>query len=340
VRALAAKLLRALLAIAGPLAWRLWRGPRLLILMYHRVLPAGHPALAGEQPGMYVTPESLRMHLAVLKRHFTLVHLDDWLAAAERGAPLPRSACAITFDDGWRDNFEFAWPELRAAGAPATLFLVADFIGSAYRFWPNRLASALGATPVPRLREALPSRLARLFEDAGVFEGSGGSALSAAATERAIAACKQLTDREAEAEIDALTAALGTPDSPGTRDLLDWDEIQVLSRSGLVRFGSHTRHHCRLTANLPADVLQDEVEGSRAALAQRLAQPVPLFCYPNGDHCEAAVEAVKSNYRAAVTTRRGWNDARSDRFTLRRVGVHEDIAHEPRGFLARLTAWI
>jgi len=339
MRSLAAKLLRALLGACAPLAWRFGRRPRLLILMYHRVLPAGHPALADEQPGMYVTPQTLKMHLAVLQRHFTLVHLDDWLRAARDGAALPRNACALTFDDGWRDNFDFAWPELKAARAPATIFLVTDRVGSSYRFWPNRLAALSGAVDAPRLRAALSAKLAALFEAGGVFAATGDGPLAAAAVDRAIAACKSLTDAEAEAEIGALAEALGTAGNTG-RDLLDWNEVEALASSGLVRFGSHTRRHCRLTGNVPAAEMRDEIDGSREVLARRLESPAPLFCYPNGDHAPAAVAMVRTCYEAAVTTQRGWNHPRSDRFTLRRVGVHEDIAHDERGFIARLTALV
>ena len=69
--------LRSAAVVAGPHRWR--RGPCLLALTYHRVLPAGHLDRASEQPGMLLTPELLAMHLETLGKHFTPVHLDDWL---------------------------------------------------------------------------------------------------------------------------------------------------------------------------------------------------------------------------------------------------------------------
>jgi hypothetical protein len=131
-----------------PLAWSLRREPMLLVLMYHRVLPANHPDRPFEQPGMFVSPETLDLHLSVLKRHFELVHLDDWVKRAAAGKALPRMACAITFDDGWRDNYDHAFPVLRKHGAPAVIFLVSTLTGTETQFWPNRLTQRLLAMPL------------------------------------------------------------------------------------------------------------------------------------------------------------------------------------------------
>src|SRR5690606_9889814 len=90
----------------GPQRWP-GRGPRLWVLMYHRILPLDDARARVEEPGMIVTPTTFAMHLRVLRRHFQFVQLADWLAAREQGQPLPARACAVTFDDGWRDNHEF-----------------------------------------------------------------------------------------------------------------------------------------------------------------------------------------------------------------------------------------
>ena len=114
----------------APLAWSAGRARRLLVLMYHRVLPDDHPDRLTEQPGMFVSPRTLDLHLATLRRYFELVHLDDWLKRAASGAELPRLSCALTFDDGWRDNYEYGFPVLQRYQAPATIFLVSGSIAT------------------------------------------------------------------------------------------------------------------------------------------------------------------------------------------------------------------
>jgi peptidoglycan/xylan/chitin deacetylase (PgdA/CDA1 family) len=73
---------------------------------------------------MYVAPETLRMHIEVAREFFDIVHLDDWLAAEKAGKANRRPACALTFDDGWRDNFDFAFPILQQTNTPAAAQVV------------------------------------------------------------------------------------------------------------------------------------------------------------------------------------------------------------------------
>jgi len=315
-------LVQAAAAQVAPVGWRLRRSASLLVLMYHRVLPADHPDLEFEEPGMFVSPQTLRMHLGILKREFELVHLDDWLAEAGSGRKMPRRACAITFDDGWRDNYQYAYPLLRETGAPATIYLVSDLIGTCYSFWPNRLSRLLRGgheeVLMPLLRERLSATTA----------GDSNDVL--------IAKCKaSCSDAEMNQLLDVAERSIGTAASI-ERDLMDWEEIREMAGSGLVRFGSHTRRHTRLRVDVSVDSLRDEIAGSQQLLAENLGAPPRTFCYPNGDHSPEAVAMVRERYLGAVTTQRGWNSPASDRWLLQRVGVHEDVSKTANQFVSRL----
>jgi peptidoglycan/xylan/chitin deacetylase (PgdA/CDA1 family) len=326
---------RAVRRLAGRLApslWRLRHGNSLLILTYHRVLPPAHADREVEQPGMYVAPETLAMNLEVIKRHFDLMHLSEWLGRRASGQALPRRACCITFDDGWRDNYQHAFPVLRAARAPATIFLVAGFIGTRYEFWPNRLARLLQSAGTSAAG-AGSTRLAQLLSGISAKPGEPDGAL----IDRAIQHCKSVPD---STMIELLDEAEGhRPDSaPVTgRSLLDADEIRAMRDSGCIDFGSHSVRHTRLVEGLDAQSLNHEVVESRSMLEKLLARPVELFCYPNGDVSATALRAVRDTYRAAVTTQRGWNTPSADPYLLRRMTIHEGVAADPRSFLARVS---
>ncbi len=326
------KLLRRTLGLAAPVVWRTRPRPSLTILTYHRILPAGHPARLTEQPGMYVSPDTLAMHLQVLKQHFALIDLGEWLSLRAAGAVLPDRACCITFDDGWRDNFEYGLPVLVAAGVPATVFLVADFIGSAYRFWPNRLAQLLGRLSA-RDMPLLPDELSALLVRAG-FVPTGMAEI--VQIDQVINACKGLSDAAMIGLLDAAETLVPVVAEAGSRDLLDEAEILAMRDSGLVQFGSHSRRHTRLLPELTALQLDDELRESRSRLEQMIGRPVDIFCYPNGDCSPAALALARTAYRAAVTTVSGWNQPHSDLHLLRRLSVHEDIAADKASFLARV----
>jgi len=102
---------------------------RALVLMYHRVLDDGEE-VNGVDPGMFVKRGSFEAQLALLSERYTIVTIDaigDWLAGRAR---FERPPCALTFDDGWADNYTIAFPLLQRFGATATIFLVTGAIGS------------------------------------------------------------------------------------------------------------------------------------------------------------------------------------------------------------------
>ena len=57
------------------------------------------------------------------------ITLDEMMDAAESGAPLPAKPVVITLDDGYVDNYEYAYPILKKYGFKATIFLINDFTG-------------------------------------------------------------------------------------------------------------------------------------------------------------------------------------------------------------------
>lgn len=91
------------------------------ILMYHHVSPT---------PGLVtVSPENFAAQMEWLARkgwHTITTHeLEDFLA----GKPLPAKSVMITFDDGYLDNYVYAYPILRRFGLNAVIFLVTGWIG-------------------------------------------------------------------------------------------------------------------------------------------------------------------------------------------------------------------
>lgn len=108
----------------------------------------------------------------------------------------------------------------------------------------------------------------------------------------------------------------------GDEPLLDWDDVRSLAQAG-VAIGSHSRHH-RPLVELAPDDLAAELEGSRSDLERETVPQSLVLAYPNGAHDEKVrAAAIRAGFRAAFTTTKGRNGHSTDRFTLRRVSVHE-----------------
>lgn len=303
--------------------------PRLWVLMYHRILPPTDERFHQEEPGMRVTPDSFDMHLQELKQHFELVSLSDWVRAKEDGQLLPKRACAVTFDDGWQDNYEYAFPLLKKHQVPATLFAVSEKIGTDFQFWPNIIAALLLSGAGPRLEEDTILNLA----------GTSKTKPDADAVAQCIKQLKARTDAEIFQALDNIQWRSLLPE-PMRPALMNWDQLREMQNSGLVEVGSHTCSHRRLTDALSDEELSYEIGKSKQVLEQNTGHPIPLFCFPNGDYSDNALKQVQNLYMAAVTTQRGINNEKTLNHELTRIGMHDDVSNTRRRFNARLSGWL
>jgi peptidoglycan/xylan/chitin deacetylase (PgdA/CDA1 family) len=296
--------------------------------MYHRILPKADPRYATEEPGMVVTPDTFRDHLRFLGELFEFMSLNEWQQRARDEKSLPAKACAITFDDGWSDNYQYALPILQERDTPAHLFAVADMIGTNRMFWPNRVA---------RILLEHNDELAELA-DGKWLQHNGSQPPNRETVAAVISECKNLSDNEVESRLDELEGALGINHNPGPA-LMSWQQLGDMAAQGLVEIGSHTCNHQRLITGVSQPTLEHEIVDSKAIIQSKLGCEINSFCYPNGDHTPEAEKLVRQHYSWAVTTRRGPNNAQSDCQLLTRFGVHENISDTRTKLLARISGW-
>src|SRR5712671_5982147 len=113
-----------------------------VILMLHHVRPQGRRKFAPNQ-ALEITPEFLDIALTELRREgFEIIPLDKLPERLRLPKPTSRPFAILTFDDGYRDNVEYAWPILRRHKAPWTLFVTTDFLNGKGQLWWVELEEA------------------------------------------------------------------------------------------------------------------------------------------------------------------------------------------------------
>jgi len=312
--------------------------PELAILMYHRILPQDDSRARLEEPGMIVTPQTFRLHMRLLQQYFTVISLSQWIKQKANGEPLPERCVAITFDDGWADNYEFAYPILKQLSIPATIFLVSAMMDSNQQFWPERLAQLL-ATIAKHHPDKWQRPELQWITNTHTHYSFNHLPPDQEQLSEIIAQIKQLTDNDIHMRIDTIEnlLQLKTNASP---DLLSWQQLAEMCASGLIEAGSHTCHHIRLNDTQTEATQMAEISQSKSQIEQHLSQAVTAFCYPNGDYSDFAVDQVAKLYDCAVTTNADWNTIKTNPYLLNRIGLHEDISADKTAFLARLSCWL
>ena len=258
----------------GAVALRGWSGRgRLAAFCFHRV---GDPLAARvREPSLVdATPEGFEAELDALGGMFRFVSLDDVVAFVRGSGTLPTNAALVTFDDGYVEVRDVAWPILRRRGIPAALFVPTGRITDRRMFWWDRLALALARARSPRL--AIELGALRIDVDPAAHD----------ALDRLTNVVKFTRGLDVEGFLEAVERAAGAPLAREAERaevdaaVLDWPSVRALSDEGLA-VGSHTATH-RVLATLPPSAWPGELEGSRRELEDRLDRPVASLAYPVG----------------------------------------------------------
>ena len=303
-----------------------------IIVAYHHVLPENDKRIQFLQPGMYVSEKSFESHMKYLVAHYDVVPLNDIIHAGKT-----RKACSVTFDDGWSDNYEYAYPILKKYKIPATFFLATNFIGTNKWPWPDRMSYYIHNSASEEI-DSIVSQLQDNFE-----AGKCLSKLQALPRNKSLAAeylidtLKQLNNDDLKSAIDIIEKNVSCNHSELSALLpfLTWEQINEMSNNNM-SFGAHTHNHIILD-RVKQDQIKDEIATSQAILADKLKKKIDTFSYPNGWYNQHAVDTLGAlGFTIAVTTRKGTVKESESNLALRRILIHDDIADTLPMFACRL----
>ncbi len=270
------------------------------ILMLHHVRPEPGVAFLPNK-GLSVTPEFLDKVLGHLtNRGFEIVDLDT--VAARLSDPdhdAERPFVALTLDDGYRNNRDYALPIFEKHNAPHTIYVSSDLASGRGCLWWEVLERALQEQAALRL----PAQL-------------GGAECSVATLEekqryfmRVLRRIEVMHPYDVRALMTPIADQAGIDiDALCSELVMGWDELAAHASHPLVSIGGHTITHPRLTG-LADDDVANEINGGLDAIAARLGTRPRHFAYPYGSALSASSReyeiAAGCGLRTAVTTRKG-----------------------------------
>lgn len=292
-----------------------WRG--LLVLNYHRV------GLPGDSPfdhGLWsASAEDFDSQVGFLKKNFDVVGLSDLDGLLTR--PQRTRGVMITFDDGYRDNYDLAFPALKRHGVPSVFFITTGFLDQRRVAWWDdiswmvKTSSRTTIGPGPGLTESV----------------SWTAGQPDAAIDRLLRTFKKLGGHQTAAFLDHVADQTGTgrcPQSLADEVWMTWDMARDMVRGGM-QIGAHTVNHPVLS-RLKDDEIRHEVVESRRRLEEVLEVPIDSMSYPVGQRdsfdprCMAALDAA--GYRWAFSYYGGLARPQGNRFDVPRMAVESDCS--------------
>jgi peptidoglycan/xylan/chitin deacetylase (PgdA/CDA1 family) len=299
---------------------RRYRKERAYVLAYHSVCPQDDPYLPYIGANLSVTPDAFARHIAFLVRHYEVVSLSTLARHLDSGYDGDRPLVALTFDDGYRDNYRFAYPILRRNGVPATFFLTTDCIDSDSPLWPMEASYVLLNTTRSTLRLKgfeITWDLSKLAGRRAALRGLKNYLTDLPRTQRE----RALGDLRSAAKVnhtDWLCEAM-----------LRWSEVREMRDAGM-EFGSHTCSHPSLPY-IPLDEARDEIALSKARLEEAIDASVLHFCYPNPagrvNFNETLDQIVIScGYQTSATSQDGYVQIPGSPYDMNRKGVYGNFS--------------
>ena len=294
-------------------------GARVLILSYHRVV--GNYELESQRglPTLNIGQQTFRKHLGVLCETHDVVRLEDALEVLAGRRTARRDLAVITFDDGYRDVYEHAFPVLREMKLPAVAYVPSAFIGTS-----NRL-------PHDRLWAALKTMEKRNLGPMSVGVGGQHEGLLLRAFDGAPPPNKVLERLIADNPTpvlydlsEALEERLRIDRSEAPRGQLPmgWEMLREMGAHG-IETGAHTADHTVLT-NQPLDEARREIAACKSVLEKGTGRAVRHFAYCNGWYSAGVAQALRAEgFVSAVTTEDMPNMPGVDPYALKRKVLWE-----------------
>ena len=302
--------------------WQFFMRSRAAVVMLHRFFDPER-GVPGHDPRL------LRAALARLRHErYELVELRELLRRIEEGKPAPRPMVAFTMDDGYLEQATVGAQIFGEFDCPVTTFVTTGFLDGALWFWWDRIEYILRHTTLRALEVELDGTRLCYTRDAV----SGYGAAQADFTGR----CKQVPEKLKLKGIEHLAAAAEVEvprRAPLGYEAMSWNDVRSLEQKGM-RFGAQTVTH-PILSRTTEDQSRCEILGSWERLCSQARDPVPIFCYPNGQPPDYGAREIntlrRASFMAAVVATSGCV-AKEDfqlmddgRFRIRRFAYLDDL---------------
>ena len=312
-------------------------GQQLIILTYHRVLPAKQ-AMKYPLQGMVMTKELFDSQMAYLSKKYAVLIFPEAMKLMEE-KKLPKRSVVITFDDGYQDNHTFAYPILKKYNIPATFFLVSGAIDRDIVLWWDEITCIVDHIYKTSRKTEKIDNLPEWFRR--IVDSNKREKKSYELSKEIIEYMHLLDLEERKKILLSLRSHRNYDTIKLVNPMMTWEQVRNLCE-GEMHIGAHTVTHAFIN-ELNTEKAFHEIEGSINRIAEQINRDVDFFAYPRGrldDRLKSILK--KSGVKVAVSTEHGRNQYDSDMLKLKRIdGGYCSLSggFDPGVFNTELQGW-
>ena len=234
----------------------------LTVVAFHRVVNQSDYRWPQTDKEWVVTDTFLNDCLVFFKKYYTLVSLNEVISATKSGFELPNYPLLVTFDDGWKDNYDYAFPLVKKYNIPITIFCATEAINGKYLNWREVIYA------LSNLNKDLLVNVYEILSKYNISFLENISEKEIIDTVLASTAKQDIIN-----EINHLTDLLGEPNQ-----MLNEEEILEMKNSSLVSIAAHGHTHEPL---LVTENPQFELNESKSLLSSILNENIESMAYPH-----------------------------------------------------------
>jgi len=288
-----------------------------IILWYHGICDDNFKMLKGYDERHI--PKSLfrKQLLYLIGKGYQFVTMSELTLLLKEKKKLNKTI-ALTFDDGFRNVIDNAYPLMKELNAKGCIYLVSNLISEQSLLWTDLIETSV------RINKS--KKIEFMFKGEAIQYSLNSKESCESTIKNIKEKLRTIPDHERKDHLKQFDIEkFEVKDISEEFLVAGWDQIKILDKS-ILEAGSHTRNHPNCANLVLEEEFESELKGAKADIENKVGYLIDNFCYPAGSYNNKVIDCIKKyGYQSATSIIPGFNDASTSLFELQRIPINENF---------------
>lgn len=273
--------------------------------------------------GRHISSEQMEKHLIYFKKNYNIVSLSDCFLSYRNNETPKKKTIALTFDDGYLNNYTTVFPFLKKYDIPATFFIISQsLIDDNFVNWPDVLD--ILRTHSANSSIEIGNETFKRGSKGGFFSEKLGTSASDHIKKMGAERDSILSQIISKYEFEKIIAKANIE----YYKLINKEQLKQMSESKLVEIGSHTHSHYNL-GNINNELAKEELTKSKKIIEEVIGKDVKTIAFPDGSYTkDVKTISEEAGYKNLIAVSYQCNDDSEDENILPRLTISNTTTFE------------